>query len=188
MRRIPLRPGYGAAAALAAVTLAVAAGCGSGGPAPKDTTPASTDRGLVTGHATRGSLSVTAAYLPAPPPGGLAAAYFTVTDTGAPDRLLSVTAAGFRSATLHHYADKPGGGQAMVPVRGPLAVSTSQRLVLQPGGYHLMLAHPSRRLHRGMRVRLTLTFARTGRITVQVPVDAADGADDMQMSGGGGGT
>ncbi len=154
-----------AAAVGAGVTALV--GCGSSHPATGSSFP--------TGSATIGSLHITGAYVPLNASPSVAAAYFTVTDDGAADTLLSVTSPISRSIGLHRTVDHGSTGE-MLPVVS-LPVSQSAALRLAPGGYHVMLMSPAT-MKVGQTVALTLHFAHAGAVTVQTPVVPLTAGDD----------
>ncbi|GHF42651.1 hypothetical protein GCM10010218_24780 [Streptomyces mashuensis] len=140
------------AAALPAVlagALLLVSGCGTGG----DDKP---------------KLSVSGAYMPQPAMDDMAAAYFTVkNDGGKADELTKVTSPLSPDVTLHttegsqmKHAEKLG-----VPANGELTLSR--------GGTHLMLGKLGHKPQRGEKVEMTLHFATSGPITVQVPVESA---------------
>lgn len=110
-------------------------------------------------------LRVTGAYVPAPASPDVAAAYFTITDAGdTADELTGVT-----SDAGQAMAHRTTGGRMVMAERVP--VSAHGRLVFAPGGYHVMIEHPVRRLRPGDRVTLTLEFRRSAPITVRAPVE-----------------
>ncbi|MEU5988818.1 copper chaperone PCu(A)C [Spirillospora sp. NPDC047418] len=141
------------AAALAALVLAAGtvAACGSDG-APDGP-----------------HLAVSGAYVKEPPMPDMAAGYFTIANTGgAADTLTGVTSDIAGHATVH--TTKPNGAMAEA---GPLAVPAGGRLVLQTGGYHVMLMELKRKPKTGETVTFTLRFATSSPITVQAPVRPA---------------
>jgi copper(I)-binding protein len=153
-----------AAAVLAVVTAGVAlSACGgSAGAAGGASEPR--------GHARARDLLLTGAYIPGPGMPGMASGYLVVTDRGAADRLLHLRSPAFGSVTVDR--GEGGSATAMTPVGPPLPVPAHGRLALVPGGRHLMLMRPRRSLHVGDSVPLTLTFARTGRVRLAIPVVA----------------
>jgi copper(I)-binding protein len=83
---------------------------------------------------------------------------------------------------VHHYKTVPGGAEEMLPL--PRAVVPAHgRLVLAPGRDHVMLMQPRRPVVKGRVEVLVLTFARAGRVQLNVPVVADTGlpnsASDM---------
>lgn len=139
--------GAGLATALAAGTIAVAHG---------------------TGHGSGGQarLHVSDSYVPLPAlPGGMGAGYLTVrNDGGGADRLIAVTSPNAGSVTMHDSA-----GSTMAPV-GSLPVPAHGALELSRGGNHLMIMGWQKQPAVGDELELDLTFARSGTITVTVPV------------------
>jgi putative copper resistance protein D len=146
-----------------------AAACGGGSSESLQVTNTSLD--VTGGHAIVGDLSITRAYIPSPATPSLAAAYFTVTNSGASaDRLSRVTSGEFTSATLHRYATSPDGLERMVMLPSGVVVPAHGRLTLTPGSYHLMLQRPAKALHKGMVEQLTLDFVHAGTVSLAVPV------------------
>jgi len=179
----------------AAIALAGCAGNASGGSSVDRVAPLS----ITGGRASLGQLVITRAYIPDPATPALAAAFFTVTNTGPADRLMSVSTSEFRSSVLNRYVTATDGAESMVPVGAGLTIPAHGRLVLHPGGDHVMLAHPRSPLRQGTTARLRLQFSRAGSVTMVVPVVAdtglpgSSGGDmsgmdmsGMNMSGGGG--
>lgn len=71
-----------------------------------------------------------------------------------------------------HTTDSSGGDGAMVmqEVTGGLDIPAGRTVVLEPGGYHVMLMDLVKPLQEGDRFDLTLTFAQAGEKTVEVEV------------------
>jgi len=147
------------------------------------------------GSATVGALKISGAYIPDPATPSVAAAYFTVANSGAADRLTSVTASGFSSAMLNRYVKASDGAESMVPADAGAIIPAHGRLVLQPGGYHVMLMHPKGALHQGGTAKLTLRFTHAGTVSLTVPVvsdtglpgdDSGGSMPGMDMSGSSG--
>ncbi|MFL6053335.1 MAG: copper chaperone PCu(A)C [Actinoallomurus sp.] len=114
-------------------------------------------------------LKVSGAYVPRPASPDVAAAYFTVIDSGgAGDELTGVTADVSAHAMMHQST-----GQTMRMI-DQVPVPAHGRLTFAPGGYHVMLEHPDRPLRQGDHVRLTLRFRRSAAITVDAPVEPVD--------------
>ncbi|WP_405583986.1 copper chaperone PCu(A)C [Streptomyces sp. NBC_01190] len=131
--------------------------------------------GLVLTHYTAGSasaqtpakLSVSGGYIPQPLLTDLAAAYFTVTNSGgSAAELTSVSTPLAAHVTLHTTT-----GTTMEQV-GALTVPAHGRLTLGVGGNHLMLENLDRKPRVGAKVTLTLRFthATPATMTVTVPV------------------
>ncbi|MGH8282283.1 MAG: copper chaperone PCu(A)C [Gammaproteobacteria bacterium] len=82
--------------------------------------------------------------------------------------LVSVTSPDFRSVIVHKRVQKNGMG-SMQPV-ARIAIPAHQSFVLAPGGYHLMLMKPVKRLYDGDLVTLMLTFSDHSSLTIMAPV------------------
>ena len=112
--------------------------------------------------------------------GSTAAVYLTITDSGAPDRLVSITTPLAETAELHEsFAEK--GVMKMRPA-GPLPVAPGKPLTLEPGHYHAMLTGLRQPTSKGDSFPLTLMFEHAPAITVQVRVESA-GATAIDMRG-----
>lgn len=130
--------------------------------------------------ATVGDISVRGGYLREPASPTVAAAYLSITNTGAqPDTLLSAYCGAARSTTLH---DVPGASAASLPPSGsgsgghvpagPVTIAAGATLTLSPGHGHLMLTELAGPLRLGDNVSLLLSFQRTGQVLVELPVVA----------------
>ena len=100
--------------------------------------------------------------------GQMGAIYLTVTDTGAPDRLIGVKTPVADEAELHETI-KDGNVMKMRPVAA-VPVAPGQPLVLAPGGYHVMLMGLKRPLKEGDKVPVTLVFEKAGAVQAEVAV------------------
>jgi copper(I)-binding protein len=105
--------------------------------------------------------------------GGAGAAYFTVDNHSEhADRLISVATDKARAAELHQSKADASGMMQMLPLPEGIAIPGKTVVELAPGGLHVMLlgfAPPA----EGEAVTLTLTFERSGEITVEAPLEAA---------------
>jgi periplasmic copper chaperone A len=63
-----------------------------------------------------------------------------------------------------------GGGMAVQPVDGGLAISPGEKVVLAPGGYRLALLKLKSPLKKGTKVPMTLQFEKAGQVTVPFDV------------------
>ena len=102
--------------------------------------------------------------------GTATAAYVTV-DNLAPegDRLLSVGCDCAGASSLHTMTMK-GGMMDMAEVRQGFEIPPGQTLVLAPGSNHVMLTNVKTKLVTGGTQKLTLTFAKAGKIVIDAPV------------------
>ena len=119
------------------------------------------------------NLNVTDAWARPAAAGQSSAAYFTITNQGGADRLVSVTADG-AEASLHRSSTEDGVAR-MRPLADGLAIGAGATAVLRPGGDHVMLMKLQRPLVAGGTVSLRLTFERSGERTVTATV-TDDGA------------
>lgn len=112
-------------------------------------------------------LRVTGAYMLQPASPDVAAAYFTITDSGDDaDQLIGVTSDAF-GGTMMMQGGSMGPAMKMAT---RLPIPAHGRLVFRPGGYQVMLEMPVRRLRQGDHVNLTFRFRRSPAITVEAPV------------------
>ena len=87
------------------------------------------------------------------------------------DRLVSVTTDVAERAELHTHTQDANGVMQMGEVTEGFPIAGMETHILDRGGDHIMLLGLTRPLQQGDTVTLTLTFERSGDITVQVPVD-----------------
>jgi len=159
---------------LAACGLAVlVAGCSSSGSANHaaagtSTTAMAPQPSASLPSAAVGSLTITSAYVPAPASPDVAAAYLTISNSGAvADRLTKVTSNVARMVMPMTETDSGGVGSMTDLANITIPAHGSMRFV--PDHAHLMLEKPTT-LHAGSTVRLTLTFAHAGTVSITVPV------------------
>ena len=123
------------------------------------------------GSASIGHIKITGAYIPQPATPSVAAAYFTVTETGSQgDVLLSATSVPASQASLMQETESGANAGTMTDITGGLAIPADGAIALGPGGYHLMLTNPASPLTAGGSVTLTLRFKDAGTVTLKVPV------------------
>lgn len=101
--------------------------------------------------------------------GDVASVYLVIDDDGGSDRLLSATSPTAATVTLHQTKSTSDRGDLMVDL-STLAVPARGQLALVPGGDHLMLHHVYEALDPGDVVTVTVSFQRSGDLTVEVPV------------------
>ena len=113
-------------------------------------------------------LTVSGAFMRAPvPPTTVAAAYFTVVNSGdAPDRLESVSSDAGPTAALHE--DEPDG--AMVMLATGVQIPAHGRVVLTTGHLHVMVENVYPQVKAGSTAHLTLHFRDSGTVRLTVPV------------------
>lgn len=158
------------AAAAGAVLLLLVTACGSG--KADSVRPA--------------DLAVSDVRIPAPA-GPSAALYLTVTNhAGVADRLEAVHTPVAGMTMLHRTVQK-GDRISMEPVEGGLPVPAGGRLVLAPGGAHVMLMDLERKLAVGEQVPVTLVFQGAGPVSAQARVVSYADVESPGTGGGGGG-
>lgn len=101
--------------------------------------------------------------------GPVSAAYMTITNGGAADRLLKAEGDVAKSVELHTMIEENGVMQ-MRPIEGGIEVPANGDLVLKPGGHHIMLIGVQRDLKAGDTVSLTLQFEKAGSVKVEASV------------------
>ena len=111
----------------------------------------------------------------ATPPGARSGGVFLSVENNGDraDRLLSVSTPVAGIAELHQMV-MDAGVMRMRAVAG-LDVKPGDRLVLQPGAYHVMLTDLKRPLQAGETFPLTLGFEKAGSIKVDVEVESMAG-------------
>ncbi|HET8738628.1 MAG TPA: copper chaperone PCu(A)C [Acidimicrobiia bacterium] len=102
------------------------------------------------------------------PTGPNAALYLTATSNGAPDRLLGATTSVAASVELHETTMGSDGTMSMARI-DRLDLPADGSLVLEPGGYHLMLVDADR-LEVGETVEVTLIWETAGEMAVEAEV------------------
>lgn len=118
-----------------------------------------------------GFVSASGAWVRAAASGGVSAAYLTITNGRLDDEtLVGVSTPAARSASLHETTTKDG-VTGMQPIGG-IAIPAGGTVVLEPGGYHIMLEGLVGDLAAGQVVQLTLTFEGAGVLNVPAEVRA----------------
>ncbi|MFF7239411.1 copper chaperone PCu(A)C [Streptomyces collinus] len=147
MRRA-LLPAAALAGALALAGCGAGTGSGSGSP--------------------KAELSVSGPYMPQPVSADMAAGFLTISNEGgAKDELTSVTSDVAGQVTMHSTV-----GGAMEE-KTSFAIPAHGQLVFKSGGNHLMFEKLKRKPEQGQKVTLRLTFAKSGALTVEMPVKSA---------------
>ena len=104
-----------------------------------------------------------------PPVAKMLAAYMTITNTTAtPRQLLSVASPDFKQIEIHQTTMH--NGMAHMAAQASLPVPANSKVILAPGGLHLMLIQPLRQLRAGDTVMLNLMFDDSAALAVTVPV------------------
>lgn len=103
-------------------------------------------------------------------PGGAPAGGYFVLHNGArqPAVLVSTTSAAFVQVMMHKTTEE-GGVSSMLHVNS-VDVPAGGKVVFAPGGYHLMLMQPTRKLAPGERIPVTLKFLGGRQIAAEFQV------------------
>lgn len=89
---------------------------------------------------------------------------------GSEDRLIAVSTPAAARAELHTHMQDANGVMAMTRIDS-VTIPAKAMHALERGGDHVMLLGLTKPLAQGETIPLTLTFAKGGEITVDVPVD-----------------
>ncbi|MBX9899020.1 MAG: copper chaperone PCu(A)C [Qipengyuania sp.] len=119
-------------------------------------------------------LTVANARLLLPPAAGdPAAVYFDLKNDGT--RAVAVRradVANAKSATLHDMMEY--NREMTMADMGPMTIKPGETIRFEPGGKHVMAFEPSPELKPGGKTELTLTIAGGDKVSVELPVEAAD--------------
>ncbi|MFR9790308.1 copper chaperone PCu(A)C [Streptomyces sp. MB22_4] len=116
----------------------------------------------------KADLSVSGSYMPQPVSADMAAGFLTITNKGGTkDELTSVSSDAAGQVTMHSTM----GGE--MREHSSFAIPAHGRLVFRSGGNHLMFEQLRHRPRQGQTVELKLTFAKSGPLTVEMPVKSA---------------
>jgi len=103
--------------------------------------------------------------------GKATAAYMTITNAGgADDTLLGARSPKAQRVELHQTKMGDDGVMRMRPVEGGLPIAAGGKVVLEPGGHHVMVMGLDAPLAEGGELPLTLEFAEAGQVEIAVPV------------------
>jgi copper(I)-binding protein len=100
-------------------------------------------------------------------------------DSGQLRELVAVTAEGFASTMVHRT--EYGEGRASMVHVDKLEIPPNSRVTFEPGGLHIMLMQPQRRLIAGDVVTIRLQFDDGTALDVAFPVSKAQ---EMDNTGG----
>jgi copper(I)-binding protein len=94
-----------------------------------------------------------------------------------PDTLIGVEV-GFAAKAMLHTTEFSADGVASMKHVEALEIPAGDTVVLEPGGYHIMLMGLTQPLNVGDMVPATLIFEQGGRVEIEFMVDPADGSVD----------
>lgn len=105
----------------------------------------------------------------APPTARVLAGYMTlVNDSAAPRYIIGAMSKGFRRVEMHDMVME--GEMARMVRQNELVVPAHSKLELKPGGLHMMLINPVKRLKQGDAVMITLSFKNGEKRMIHLPV------------------
>ncbi len=108
---------------------------------------------------------------PSPKMAGAGAAYMTFKNTGAEaDTLIAGKTSAAEVIELHETLIDENGVMKMRPKEGGIEIPAGGSAELHPGGMHIMLIRLAKPLETGDVIPLTLTFEKSGEMTIDVPV------------------
>lgn len=131
-----------------------------------------------------GGITVTGAFIPAPPRGApTAGAYLGIANAGSgPDTLTGAESSAAQSVVLHQMSMN-GNVAKMAPLAGGLAIPAGGSVTLDMMGYHLMLTGLTQPIAQGDCVAMTLHFAGAGDLPIVLPVGAMGSSAPPAASG-----
>lgn len=110
-----------------------------------------------------------------------AAGYMEITNVGRKaDRLVSASSPAAARVELHQTS-MDGGVMRMKALPEGVEIPPGGTIRLAPGGLHLMLFSPRTAFNEGDRKPLVLTFARAGRVEVELAAESRPAARPMAM-------
>lgn len=116
------------------------------------------------------SLQVENAWVPQPPAGAkVAAAYFTVRNTGSERAVLVEVSSPMASVAMLHETSVVA-GESRMRMLGQLVIPAGGSVTLEPGAIHVMLEGLRRPLRVGEQIPLLLSFADGQKIRVSARV------------------
>jgi periplasmic copper chaperone A len=117
-----------------------------------------------------GELSVIEAYAPKSltPTASSAAVYFTISNSGVADRIISISTSAAATAMVHE--SKIVDGIASMDMLEGVDVPADGTVVMAQGGLHVMLMGLKAPLKQGETLVLEVTFERAGVMKIEVPV------------------
>ena len=126
-----------------------------------------------------GDLQIIHANIPAPMNGAqVAAGYMGISNEGHhADKLIGVEV-GFAAEAMLHTTEFTADGVASMKHVEALEIPAEDTVVLEPGGYHIMLMGLNQSLNEGDLLPATLIFEQAGRVEIEFMVDPADGSVD----------
>ena len=131
---------------------------------------------------TAGDIEIIHPNIPQPASSAMAAAgYMGISNAGdQPDRLIGVETPVAKSAMLHKTEVNAEGVASMTHVEG-IDIPANDTVVLESGGYHIMLMGLTQELTEGQMVPGVLIFEQAGRVEMEFAIDPPGGVDHSTM-------
>jgi len=119
-----------------------------------------------------GHLKISAPWARATPKGApVGGGYMTITNMGSePDRLIGGSTSISKTVEVHEMK-MDNGIMKMRELVGGLEIKPGQTVTLDPEGYHLMFTGLKQQLKQGEHVKVTLQFAKAGKVAVDFTVE-----------------
>lgn len=116
----------------------------------------------------REDLSIKDPWIAEAPPAVTAQAGYLVIEnhTGQARALIGVSADAFESIELHRTVQDEQSGLAKMVHKERVEIASGEALAFEPGGYHLMLIKPKKRLKEGDQEVMTLIFDDGQRLNI----------------------
>jgi periplasmic copper chaperone A len=119
-----------------------------------------------------GLVTVSGAWVRAAAAGSTSAAYMTITNgTLAEEALVGASTAAAANASIHQTTTDSSGMTGM-RMTDQVTIPAGKTVMLEPGGYHIMLENLTGDLAAGSTIQLTLTFEHAGPLNVRAEVRA----------------
>jgi copper(I)-binding protein len=120
--------------------------------------------------AEKSTLQFSNAWIRATPPNAtVAGGFLTIKNSGAEDRLISVTSSLAKTVEIHEMSMQ-GDVMQMRQLTDGLVIPANKNITLKPGGIHLMFITPKQPLSEGQKISATFVFAKAGKKTVEFTV------------------
>ena len=118
-----------------------------------------------------GSIEISQSWVRPASKGTNSAGYFSIYNgTAKADTLIGIESQDAENAEVHESYTTGEGLSGMRPA-GKLAIASGDSLILEPGGYHVMLIEMNRTLAVGDSLQLQLQFAVAGSKNIYVPIE-----------------
>ena len=107
--------------------------------------------------------------------GGVSAAYMTLSNAGASDKLVGASADVSMMIEVHQTSMGAGGMMQMSPVQGGLEIPANGSVELKQGGYQVMIMNLKEDMVAGKTLKITLKFQSGKELPLEIPIKTATG-------------